>query len=83
MKMDKWRKIILILGIVYFILVLLAIAGFCMETYCGPTLEDENYPNPPDTCGCGWMEIVQGILVFGIPSWLLWLIISLRRKKIK
>jgi heme/copper-type cytochrome/quinol oxidase subunit 2 len=81
--MERRDLMFLIVGIVYFIILILVTASFCLTLECeapAEDLDDPSYVYETD-CGCSLYTIVQVILVFGIPSWLMFLIVSRRVRK--
>ncbi|MFA5174441.1 MAG: hypothetical protein WC438_04645 [Candidatus Pacearchaeota archaeon] len=78
--MKTWKKTLLIIAIIYLILIVIkSILGCFMD--CPMSICESGDNCPTINCNCQFTQILINILLFGIPSWIIFLIILLKKER--
>ena len=80
--MLTWRKGLFYIGIVWLVIVIVGCVSFMINTHCSTPLIEEGQTGPTNFhCGPSFLEVAQIFFVFGLPSWILFLIATLLKNK--
>ena len=74
--MKRWAKVLLVVGIVLLALAVIYVWYLCsFMTQVG--IGCVGLEGCPSEIGCGLWDWIVGVLVFGIPSWIMFVVVSI------